>query len=52
MIKCVDCPELLNVDEEGVLVECRITGKRMFLDDLPWGAMNGCPKVSMEADNG
>jgi len=44
MIRCTDCDCLCNDDPDGMVLRCKRTSQRVFIDDLPFTAMSRCPK--------
>jgi len=50
MIHCTDCDFLRNDDPDGMILTCKLTGQKVFIDDLPLTTMSKCPRKKDEND--
>lgn len=49
MRKCTDCEFFENIDpEDGMVFQCQKIGRKIFLDDIPFICLLGCPFKSEE----
>lgn len=43
-VHCTACPHLESPDQDGLVLVCKLTGQRVFIDDLPLTVMSRCPR--------